>query len=154
MSLDASWAKVLTDWAQYFATGALGGALTLWATLRRREQRLSASLQAVQSDLARHAERLTIAEFKADTLPAHCQAHQARLSGMEDAINRGPHHRDLAKLREDSQAGLVRVHERVDKMEKALGRIEGTLSGVERTVSKIDLYLTEHGPRAGDRHGS
>ena len=150
--MDASWAKVLTDWMQYLITGAVGGGFALWATLGRRDRRHGEALRAVQGDLAQYAERLVHAEIRAESVPDRCHGHLTRLAGIEEAIKRGPHHGDLAKLGDESRAGLVRVHERVDRMEKALGRIEATLSGVERTVGKIDLYLTEHGPRAGEAH--
>ena len=148
--MDAAWAKIATDWLQYLITGAVGGGIALWATLGRRDRQLGETVRGVQAQVQHVTERLSQAEGRAEAVPDRCHAHLVRLAGFEEALKRAPHHADLAKIGDESRAGLVRVHERVDRMEKALGRIEGTLSGVERTVSKIDLYLTEHGPRAGD----
>lgn len=119
--MDLEIARLLSDWAQYIVTGAVGGALALWAILGRRDAALARQIAAIASQTQAQSERVTALE-----------AGRAALV-----------------MRETLDAGLARAHQRMDGFEGKVGHMNGTLDSICRAVSRIETYLLEHGASNG-----
>jgi hypothetical protein len=157
MDLDAGWAKVLTDWLQW-GLGTMGAAgLLVWGVFHRRSQTVVDELRGLRSHTDARQKDLGVRVGMVEQTMARCDASGGcsslvpRLVRIEEAMDRAPNHVDLNAVREKADAGLLRVHERVDRMELSLGRIEGQLGGVAENVTLLKTHILEHGPRAGDR---
>lgn len=130
------WPRFFSDWAQYLATGIAGMMAAVWTLLGRRH-----SLVLSRLDLL--ADRVSQAERASSQIPDRCHAHLARLASIEDGLRTGPQHSDLNALREKHDVGMARVHDRVDRMEQSLGRIEGNLDAMQRTLHLIHTTMMQ-----------
>ena len=127
--MDAAWAKVITDWAQFAAAGATGGALALWAYLARRDTNRGGQISALRADmdtgLTGISTRLTRIETRAEAGPtaAICSVQAQRMAALEQAVAAGVNMEDLK-----------RIHARMDHQGEVVARVDGALSRIEPTL--------------------
>jgi hypothetical protein len=144
--MDAAWAKVLTDWAQFGLAGLIGALTALWGTLGKRDRAMAARVDAVRRDLDSSMAEVRSGIERLETLyltrpdPKTCAEQMARIARMESALVVAPSHSDIAH-----------AHQRMDGQGEALAEIRGGIKRIERTVDMLSQYMLEHGPRAEDR---
>lgn len=140
--MDPDTLRLLSDWGQYLLTGAAGVALGAWASLGRRNRALSDQITAAAHAVSTAQARLDVLDStRVD--PARCAVQSERLSVLEARVSG---YVTADKL--DQSIG--RAHARMDLFESRIGRMEGLLEGIDRSVARIEQHLLEHGPRAGD----
>lgn len=140
--MDPQTVKLLSDWAQYLLTGAAGGLLAVWAALGRRDRGLAEQIAASREVCAAVITRVEVLESRRVD-PARCAQQSERTAVLEARVA-------AFVTAEKLDQSIGRAHARMDQFESRIGRMEGLLEGIDRSVSRIEQHLLEHGPRARD----
>ncbi len=141
--MDAAWAKVLTDWAQFLVAGAVGGLLALAGYFARRDKAYGDRISALRGDIDRGMAECRDCLERLEALRAQgpdqrqCAVQTARIVALEQRVALGP-----------SQADIARAHQRMDGHLEALAEIRGGIKRIEHTVDMLSQFMLEHGPRA------
>jgi hypothetical protein len=144
--MDAAWAKVLTDWAQFLLAGAVGGVLAMAGYFVRRDKVYGGRISALRSDfdqgMAEFRECLERLEALRAMAPdqRQCVEQVSRIVALEHRVALGP-----------TQADIARAHARMDGHLESLAEIRGGVKRIEHTVDMLSQFMLEHGPRAEDR---
>lgn len=144
--MDAAWAKVFTDWAQFILAGAVGGLLALAGYFARRDKVYGDRISALRGDLDRGMTEFRDCLERLETLRSEgpdqrqCGVQVARIAALEQRVSMGP-----------TQADIARAHARMDGHLEALAEIRGGVKRIEHTVDMLSQFMLEHGPRAEDR---
>lgn len=133
--MDPDTLRVVSDWARYLLTGLVSGGVAVWASLGRRDRGLSERIDALSAHVA------AIAEGQVPM--ARCAAQNGRIDVLDARL--------AATVTSDKlDTSITRAHQRMDLFESRIGRMEGLLKGIDRSLGRIEAHLLEHGPRAGD----
>lgn len=136
--MDAGWAKVATDWAQFLLTGAAGGISAVWVLLGRRHRAIAQELRDQASAHADLKAQLAQMELAHSNSPL-CRDHIQRTIAIETAIR-------LGVTKDD----ITRAHVRMDGFEGRVSKIDGLLVGISNNVNDILSHLLKQGSHPGE----
>ena len=136
MKLDYTAYRFYLDVLQLAGTIAIG----IYVYLSNRIRVTSKRFETLEKEVAKRSKAQDLADAIAEQAVG-CKLHQSRTVKLEN---------NFIELKADFKNGpthhhLERIHERLDSLTEKLGKIDGSLSGINRAVDLINEHLINKG---------